>query len=114
MGVITDHKALNLMFALQTLMELAGIRNRYPLPRVIGGPGLALPPEQECLIAANYQLAVPTKSFVEGSQLIPDELPGKDDAEDRDGQVFQQPTQLQRSDQDRKVSFAISSKRFKG
>ncbi|EFJ17223.1 hypothetical protein SELMODRAFT_68945, partial [Selaginella moellendorffii] len=48
----------------ETLLELAKVRNSIPLPKVIGGPGLALPPDQDTLTAVNYQLIVPTRTLL--------------------------------------------------
>ncbi|KAK1307552.1 hypothetical protein QJS10_CPA09g00107 [Acorus calamus] len=45
----------------QVLLELARNRNKIPLPKSIGGPGIPLPPEQDTLISPNYQLAIPKK-----------------------------------------------------
>jgi transcription initiation factor TFIID subunit 9B len=39
-------------------MELARVRNSIPLPKAISGPSIALPPEQDMLVAPNYQIAV--------------------------------------------------------
>ncbi|KAK1301439.1 hypothetical protein QJS10_CPB12g01785 [Acorus calamus] len=41
----------------EVLLELARNRNKIPLPKSIGGPGIPLPPEQDTLISPNYQLA---------------------------------------------------------
>lgn len=35
------------------------------MPRSIGGPGIALPPDQDTLLSPNYQLAIPKKQAVE-------------------------------------------------
>lgn len=35
------------------------------MPRSIGGPGIALPPDQDTLLSPNYQLAIPKKQPVE-------------------------------------------------
>ncbi|CAL8464632.1 g4167 [Coccomyxa elongata] len=39
------------------LMQLAERRNAQPLPELKKGFGLRLPPEEDCLLGANYQLA---------------------------------------------------------
>ncbi|XP_050947661.1 transcription initiation factor TFIID subunit 9 isoform X1 [Cucumis melo] len=49
----------------EVLLELARNRNKIPLPRSIGGPGIALPPDQDTLLSPNYQLAIPKKQAVE-------------------------------------------------
>ena len=38
-------------------MQLAERRNAQPLPELKKGFGLRLPPEEDCLLGANYQLA---------------------------------------------------------
>ena len=38
----------------QVLLELARNRNKIPLPRSIGGPGITLPPNQDTLLGPNY------------------------------------------------------------
>lgn len=42
---------------LQVLMQLADRRNAQPLPELKKTFGLRLPPEEDCLLGANYQLA---------------------------------------------------------
>lgn len=42
---------------LQVLMQLAERRNAQPLPELKNVFGLRLPPEEDCLLGANYQLA---------------------------------------------------------
>ncbi|XP_022144675.1 transcription initiation factor TFIID subunit 9 [Momordica charantia] len=49
----------------EVLLELARNRNKIPLPRTIGGPGIALPPDLDALVSPNYQLAIPKKQPVE-------------------------------------------------
>ncbi|XP_044495318.1 transcription initiation factor TFIID subunit 9-like isoform X2 [Mangifera indica] len=46
----------------EVLLELSRTRNRIPLPKVIASPGIALPPQQDTLLGANYQLLIPKKS----------------------------------------------------
>jgi hypothetical protein len=41
---------------LQVLMQLAERRNAQPLPELKNTFGLRLPPEEDCLLGANYQL----------------------------------------------------------
>ncbi len=103
----------------QTLVELAKARNSIPLPKIIGSPGIALPPELDTLIAPNYQLAVPTRTIPEMEE---DETERKGDAKNskdnstgaKDVSAPSQPTHLQKSDQDgHKVSFSLAGKRPK-
>ncbi|KAG6541768.1 hypothetical protein Mapa_016780 [Marchantia paleacea] len=96
----------------ETLLELAKLRNSTPLPKIIGGPGVALPPEQDVLIAPTYQLDIPTRSFpfADDEMDVEDEEWSKPDS-DKETAVSQ-PTHIQKSDQDgRKVSFSIGAKR---
>ncbi|KAL3681127.1 hypothetical protein R1sor_024083 [Riccia sorocarpa] len=96
----------------ETLLELAKVRNSIPLPKIIGGPGVALPPEQDSLIAPTYQLDIPTKSilFTEDEMDVDEEDWSKPDS-DKETSVSQ-PTNLQKSEHDgRKVSFSIGAKR---
>ncbi|KAL9233473.1 hypothetical protein vseg_008470 [Gypsophila vaccaria] len=44
----------------EVLLELARNRNKIPLPKNAGF-GIPLPPEEDTLIAPNYQLMIPTK-----------------------------------------------------
>lgn len=98
----------------ETLLELARIRNSIPLPKAISGPGIALPPEQDTLIALNYQLAVPTRS---GNQ-IEEEMEVDDDGEnqqipsttDKSG-VPVPISQNAEFDGTRKVTFSLAAKR---
>eukprot|EP00897_Mesotaenium_endlicherianum_P003203 jgi/Mesen1/2910/ME000175S02066 len=41
----------------EIVMELARARNAVPLPKVVGRPGIALPPEHDTLVQPNYQIA---------------------------------------------------------
>ncbi|KAL2611269.1 hypothetical protein R1flu_022961 [Riccia fluitans] len=96
----------------ETLLELAKVRNSIPLPKIIGGPGVALPLEQDSLIAPTYQLDIPTKSFpfTEDEMDMDDEDWSKPDSDKETS--GSQPTNLQKSEQDgRKVSFSIGAKR---
>ncbi|XP_022992393.1 transcription initiation factor TFIID subunit 9 [Cucurbita maxima] len=52
----------------EVLLELARNRNKIPLPRSIGGPGIALPPDIDTLLSPNYQLAIPKKRPVEAME----------------------------------------------
>jgi hypothetical protein len=109
----------------QTLVELAKVRNSIPLPKIIGAPGIALPPElNNTLIAPNYQLAVPTRTFREMEEEEEDEMEWEEgdgnnskahhDTSPKDvnnaSSLLHQPTHLQKSDQDgHKVSFSIAA-----
>lgn len=109
----------------ETLVELAKVRNSIPLPKIIGAPGIALPPElNNTLIAPNYQLAVPTRTFREMEEEEEDEMEWEEgdgnnskahhDTSPKDGNnassLLHQPTHLQKSDQDgHKVSFSIAA-----
>ena len=53
------HNALDSMC--QVLLELARNRNKTPLPKPVGCPGIPLPPEEDTLISPNYQLVIPNK-----------------------------------------------------
>lgn len=106
------------LFVQQILVELAKVKNSIPLPKIIGGPGISLPPEADTLIAPNYQLAVPTRTA--SPDMDEDiEWEADDDAKDEMPKDVvassSQPTHLQKSDQDagRKVSFSIGGKRPK-
>jgi transcription initiation factor TFIID subunit 9B len=100
----------------ETLLELAKIRNSIPLPKVIGGPGPALPPDEDILMNPNYQLEVPTRSVREFDLEDEDEdvdSESKPDSE-KDVNSSQQPNAGRKQDQDgRKVSFSLSAKRPK-
>ncbi|CAA7407558.1 unnamed protein product [Spirodela intermedia] len=56
----------------EVLLELARSRNKVPLPKSIGGPGIPLPPEQDTLLSPNFQLFIPRKQ-VSGSADGPEE-----------------------------------------
>ncbi|KAJ8441789.1 hypothetical protein Cgig2_009035 [Carnegiea gigantea] len=43
------------------LLKLARNRNKTPLPKPVGCPGIPLPPEEDTLISPNYQLVIPKK-----------------------------------------------------
>jgi hypothetical protein len=90
----------------QLLVDLAKARNSIPLPKIIGGYGISLPPEVDTLIYPNYQLNVPTRtSFADMDNDI--EWEDDDDKEETVKEAAQ-PTQLQ--DSGRKVSFSIAGK----
>lgn len=57
----------------EVLLELAQNRNKIPLPKSIAGPGFPLPPDQDTLIAPNYQFAIPNKRSVEPMEETEDE-----------------------------------------
>lgn len=61
------------VIAFQVLLELAQNRNKIPLPKSIAGPGFPLPPDQDTLIAPNYQFAIPNKRSVEPMEETEDE-----------------------------------------
>ena len=87
-------------------MDLAKARNSIPLPKIIGGYGISLPPEVDTLIYPNYQLNVPTRtSFPDMDNDIEWE---DDDDKEETAKDAAQPTQLQ--DSGRKVSFSIAGK----
>lgn len=93
------------------LVELAKARNSIPLPSIIGGHGIALPPEADTLIFPNYQLNVPHRtSFPDMNDDI--EWEDDDDGKEETSKEAAQPTHLLKSDQDsgRKVSFSIAGK----
>lgn len=90
----------------QLLVDLAKARNSIPLPKIIGGYGISLPPEVDTLIYPNYQLILPTRpSFPDMENDIEWE---DDDDKDETAKEPVQPTHLQ--DHGRKVSFAIAGK----
>ncbi|KAH9611592.1 hypothetical protein KSS87_019042 [Heliosperma pusillum] len=45
----------------EVLLELAKNRNKIPLPKNSGSPGIPLPPEEDTLITPNYQVLIPAK-----------------------------------------------------
>lgn len=100
----------------ETLLELARIRNTVPLPKAISGPGIALPPEQDTLIAQNYQLAIPTKSASEAVEEMEFENEGENQklpiTADKAGRSVPEP---QNTDQDgtRRVAFSLTGKRLR-
>lgn len=90
----------------EMLVDLAKARNSIPLPKIIGGYGISLPPEVDTLIYPNYQLILPTRpSFPDMDNDIE-----WDDDDDKDEAAKEpvQPTHLQ--DHGRKVSFSIAGK----
>ncbi|CAM6083479.1 unnamed protein product [Calypogeia fissa] len=98
----------------ETLLELAKIRNSVPLPKVIGGPGLALPPEEDILIAPNYQLDVPTRSVQDFDMEDEDEDNDNESKPDSDKDAnSSQPSSVRKADDGRKVSFSLAAKRPK-
>ncbi|CAL4923101.1 unnamed protein product [Urochloa decumbens] len=57
-----DADDVRLAIQAKVLLELARNRNRIPLPKSIAPPGsIPLPPEQDTLLAQNYQLLPPLK-----------------------------------------------------
>lgn len=97
----------------ETLMELARIRNSIPLPKAISGPGIALPPEQDILIAPNYQLAVPTRSTSQVDEMEVDDEDGNQTPTTIMEKNGMPPPTSQNIDQDsaRKVTFSLAGKR---
>ena len=97
-------------------MELARVRNSVPLPKAISGPSIALPPEQDMLVAPNYQIVVQPFHGVKNV----DELEGEDgDAShtpttsERNGMPPPSATSQQHHhhmdhDSSRKVTFSLS------
>ncbi|KAI5080695.1 hypothetical protein GOP47_0003878 [Adiantum capillus-veneris] len=94
----------------ETLMELARVRNSMPLPKVISGPGIALPPEQDSLIAPNYQLVVPMK---QADEMEVDDKDGNKPPLPTDKNGMSSPASQQGLEQDgsKKVSFSLAGKR---
>jgi transcription initiation factor TFIID subunit 9B len=94
----------------EILLELARNRNRLPLPMSIGGPGMALPPEQDTLIHPNYQLAIPKKPATQAAEEM--EI---DEEEGSKGDLSNfQSLQEQKTDHEagaQRVSFSLSAKR---
>ena len=54
---------------MQTLLELARVRNRAPLPKAISGSGISLPPQKDALLAPNYQLYVPINATEQAEEM---------------------------------------------
>ncbi|KAH7286942.1 hypothetical protein KP509_32G028800 [Ceratopteris richardii] len=98
----------------ETLMELARVRNSVPLPKSIGGPGITLPPDQDTLLAPNYQLSVPMKNPNQPEEM---ELDGEDGSKtpttiiDKNGMQPCASQQTMDQDSARKVSFSLAGKR---
>ena len=59
---------------MQVLAELAEQRNRQPLPPLRKRYGLRLPPEEDCLLGANYQLRRDTDAGAAGAAAQPMEV----------------------------------------
>ncbi|KAK9066928.1 hypothetical protein SSX86_014252 [Deinandra increscens subsp. villosa] len=91
----------------EVLLELARERNKVPLPRSLGGPGMALPPESDTLISPNYQLAISRKRTNEAVE------EKEEDEEASDSKP--NPSQEQRTDlpqnTTQQVSFSVGPKR---
>ncbi|ERN11281.1 hypothetical protein AMTRI_Chr04g242770 [Amborella trichopoda] len=90
----------------EILLELARNRNKVPLPKSIAGPGVPLPPEQDTLIAPNYQLALPRRSTNQATEEVEeDEEPNKTEPNQS---TEQKPDQSQPP---QRVSFPLAAKR---
>ncbi|KAL5724382.1 Transcription initiation factor TFIID subunit 9 [Ranunculus cassubicifolius] len=88
----------------EVLLELARNRNKIPLPKSIGGPGIPLPPEEETLVTPNYQLAFPNKQPLVAAQETEEE---KDDDDD-EAQEHNNPAADQQSRHMQRVSFPLT------
>ena len=90
-------------------MELARVRNSIPLPKAISGPSIALPPEQDMLVALNYQIAALQMKNI-------DEVEGDDGgashtpttSSERNGMPPPTTSQHMDPDSSRKVTFSLS------
>ncbi|GAB2287278.1 Transcription initiation factor TFIID subunit 9 [Dionaea muscipula] len=60
----------------EVLLELARSRNKIPLPKTLGGPGIPLPPEEDTLISPNYQLVIPKKQPAQALEEMEEEEEG--------------------------------------
>ncbi|XP_068659700.1 transcription initiation factor TFIID subunit 9 [Aristolochia californica] len=89
----------------EVLLELARNRNKIPLPKSIGGPGIPLPPEQDTLISPNYQLAIPRKQS----------SPTVEETEDEEGvntnANVPEERKLDQQQPPQRVSFPLAAKR---
>ncbi|MCO5588449.1 hypothetical protein L7F22_042405 [Adiantum nelumboides] len=94
----------------ETLMDLARVRNSIPLPKAISGSGIALPPEQDALIAPNYQIAVPVK---QAEEMEMDDKDGIKPLTPTDKNGMSSPASQHSLEQDgsKKVSFSLAGKR---
>ncbi|XP_021638928.2 transcription initiation factor TFIID subunit 9 isoform X2 [Hevea brasiliensis] len=89
----------------EVLLELARNRNKIPLPKTIAGPGIPLPPEQDTLISANYQLAIPKK---QPSQAVEET---EEDEESADLNPSQEPkTDVPQHNTPQRVSFPLTKR----
>ena len=76
----------------------------------IGGPGMALPPEQDTLINPNYQLAIPKKPATQAAE----EMEIDEEEGNKGGLGNSQSLQEQRADHEasgQRVTFSLSAKR---
>ncbi|KAJ8423418.1 hypothetical protein Cgig2_032668 [Carnegiea gigantea] len=90
------------------LLELARNRNKTPLPKSVGGPGIPLPPEEDTLISPNYQLVIPKK---QPSQ-APEETEEEEEAAAAPSSSQEPKTDMLQSTPQR-VSFPLGAKRPK-
>ncbi|KAJ7545439.1 hypothetical protein O6H91_09G119900 [Diphasiastrum complanatum] len=99
----------------ETLLELARARNSIPLPKAVGGPGIALPPDQDTLLSPNWQLFVPTRLVQKQEEEMDIDQEEESKFDQSRATRESQPSPLHKSEQDgvRRVSFALASKRPK-
>lgn len=92
----------------EVLLELARNRNKTPLPKSVGGPGIPLPPEEDTLISPNYQLVIPKKQ--------PSQAPEETEEEEEAAAApssSQEPKTDMLQDTPQRVSFPLGAKRPK-
>ncbi|KAJ0250504.1 Transcription initiation factor TFIID subunit 9 [Hirschfeldia incana] len=90
----------------EVLLELAASRNKIPLPKLVAGLGVPLPPEQDTLISPNYQLVIPKKSASTELEETEDEDEDMTDPASQTSQ--QQRTSELPSQTPQRVSFPLS------
>ncbi|GAB4855651.1 Transcription initiation factor TFIID subunit 9 [Ancistrocladus abbreviatus] len=91
----------------EVLLELARNRNKIPLPKTIGGPGIPLPPEEDTLISPNYQLLIPKKQPAQALEETEEE------EEAAAPSSSQEPVSDQPQHTPQRVSFPLGAKRPK-
>ncbi|KAK9066927.1 hypothetical protein SSX86_014251 [Deinandra increscens subsp. villosa] len=91
----------------EVLLELARERNKIPLPRSLGGPGMALPPESDTLISPNYQLAISRKRTNEAVEETEED---EEAGDSKPNQSQEQRTDLPQNTT-QPVSFSVGPKR---
>ncbi|XP_074321087.1 transcription initiation factor TFIID subunit 9 [Silene latifolia] len=89
----------------EVLLELARNRNKIPLPKNAGAPGIPLPPEHDTLITPNYQLVIPAKQTTQALEEIEDDSTVPSSS--------QEPNVDLRQNTPEKVSFSLGAKRTK-